>query len=196
MRRQAGIGALLLICVGIVLGATVFRSDIAQATGLAQSVTVNNTPAQAVPVTQQGTATVRVTNERTQPLPTSDVNAPARTPVKVATRVDVQAAAVDLYTVPSGKRLVLEYIDAGGVSAVGPIGARFDIRHPDFHDPDILNFPLTVMQFPTPPAFQEYAMSEEVTIYLGAGETIEWRGGANPSGYLDINLYGYLVDAA
>jgi hypothetical protein len=37
MKHQAGIGALLLLCVGIVLGATVFRADIAQATGLAQS---------------------------------------------------------------------------------------------------------------------------------------------------------------
>jgi hypothetical protein len=75
MKRQTGIGALLLVSVGVVLGATVFRSDIAQATGLAQSVTVNNTPAQAVPVREQnldgsgnikvheqGTASVNVTN--------------------------------------------------------------------------------------------------------------------------------------
>jgi hypothetical protein len=75
MKRQAGIGALLLACVGLVLGATVLRSDIAQATGLAQSVTVNNTAAQAVPVREQnldgqnirvheeGTAAVRSADE-------------------------------------------------------------------------------------------------------------------------------------
>jgi hypothetical protein len=71
MRKQAGIGALLLVCVGVVLGATVFRSDIAQATGLAQSITVNNTAANpvpvdvtntSVPVHEQGTANVSVTN--------------------------------------------------------------------------------------------------------------------------------------
>jgi hypothetical protein len=74
MRQRALIGALGLVLVGVVLGATVFRSDIAQATGLAQSVTVNNTPAQAVPVREQnldganikvheqGTANVNVTN--------------------------------------------------------------------------------------------------------------------------------------
>jgi len=56
MRRRALIGALLLIGVGVVLGATVFRTDIAQATGLAQSVTVDNTPAQAVPVREQNLA--------------------------------------------------------------------------------------------------------------------------------------------
>ena len=75
MRRQAIIGALLVFGVGVVLGTTVFRADIAQATGLAQSITVNNTPAQAVPVREQnldssqnvkvheqGTANVNVTN--------------------------------------------------------------------------------------------------------------------------------------
>jgi hypothetical protein len=53
MKRHAGIGALLLVCVGVVLGATVFRSDIAQATGLSQSVTVENTAANPVPVREQ-----------------------------------------------------------------------------------------------------------------------------------------------
>jgi len=62
MRRQATLGALLLVTLGIVLGATVFRSDIAQATGLAQSVTVNNTASNPVPVREQGTANVNVTN--------------------------------------------------------------------------------------------------------------------------------------
>jgi hypothetical protein len=74
MRQKAVISGLVLIAVGVVLGATVFRTDIAQATGLAQSVTVTNTPAQAVPVREQnldggnikvheqGTANVNVTN--------------------------------------------------------------------------------------------------------------------------------------
>src|SRR6476646_207934 len=53
MQLPALIGALLLVGVGVVLGVTVFRSDIAQATGLAQSVTVDNTPAQADQVREQ-----------------------------------------------------------------------------------------------------------------------------------------------
>jgi len=55
MRRRAIIAALLPVSVGIVLGATVFRTDIAQATGLAQSVTVDNTAANPVPVKEQNT---------------------------------------------------------------------------------------------------------------------------------------------
>jgi hypothetical protein len=55
MRRRAMIGWLLLIGVGVVLGTTVFRIDIAQATGRAQSVTVDNTTANPVPVREQNT---------------------------------------------------------------------------------------------------------------------------------------------
>jgi hypothetical protein len=62
MKSGAMIGAALLLAAGVVLGATVFRTDIAQATGLAQSVTVDNTAANPVPVHEQGTAQVRVTN--------------------------------------------------------------------------------------------------------------------------------------
>jgi hypothetical protein len=53
MRQRATIGALGLVLVGVVLGATVFRADIAQATGLSQSVTVENTAANPVPVREQ-----------------------------------------------------------------------------------------------------------------------------------------------
>jgi hypothetical protein len=55
MRRRAIIGALLLIVLGVALGATVFRTDIAQATGLAQAVTIDNTSANPVPVREQNT---------------------------------------------------------------------------------------------------------------------------------------------
>ena len=51
--RGTQLAALLLVAVGVTLGATVFRTDIAQATGLAQAVTVSNTPAQPVPVREQ-----------------------------------------------------------------------------------------------------------------------------------------------
>src|SRR5436190_962640 len=56
MARKPIIGALLLVAVGVVLGTTVFRDDIAQATGLApapSSVVVVNTAAQAVPTREQ-----------------------------------------------------------------------------------------------------------------------------------------------
>src|SRR5262245_9778400 len=56
MRRRAIIGALLLIVVGVALGTTVFRDDIANARSLAQAVTIDNTTANPVPVREQNTA--------------------------------------------------------------------------------------------------------------------------------------------
>jgi hypothetical protein len=101
MRRRAIIGALLLIGVGVALGATVFRTDIAQATGLApapSNVVVSNTPAQAVPnreqnldgsgnikVHEQGTANVNVTNSSLSVAPESPITAGGGSTTCVAT---------------------------------------------------------------------------------------------------------------
>jgi hypothetical protein len=106
MRRQATTGALLLIAVGVVLGSTVFRSDIAQATGLAQSVVVSNTASNPVPVHEQGTASVSVVDNHE--------------PFQQALNVNLDGgdfSGTDLFTVPEGKRLVLQYI---AVSAAVP----------------------------------------------------------------------------
>jgi hypothetical protein len=91
MRRRIIGGSLLLIMVGVVLGATVFRTDIAQATRLAQSVVIANTPAQAVPVREQA----------------------ALQPVEAQTAATFESGAsfsndVTLYTVPAGKTLVID----------------------------------------------------------------------------------------
>jgi hypothetical protein len=124
MRQKAVISGLLLIAIGVVLGATVFRTDIAQATGLAQSVTVNNTPAQAVPVREQnldggnikvreqGTVAVRSANEE----------------VAFTTHVEgTGQCEIDLYTVPAGKQFILEWVGAL-TGAVGLLRADAEIR--------------------------------------------------------------------
>jgi len=68
MRRRTVMGALFLIGIGVVLGATVFRTDIARATGLARAAAPVNivSPLDAqgnVNVHEQGTANVNVTND-------------------------------------------------------------------------------------------------------------------------------------
>ncbi len=142
MQRPALIGAFLLVGVGVVLGATVFRADIAQATGLAQSVTVNNTAADPVPVREQnldgggrirvheaGTANVNVTNsalsvDGTVGIDQSangvhEVNSVASAPFSRTAFASFGSgnpgafnAEVDLYTVPSGQRVVVTYAAA------------------------------------------------------------------------------------
>jgi hypothetical protein len=141
MRQRAIIGALLLIGVGVVLGATVFRTDIAQATGLAQSVTVNNTPSQAVPVREQNLdggsikvreqGTVRVTPPLWQGTPYVDTN------------VVFGSGCEAFKEVPAGKVLYVQHAIAsfnvapgqGGTAAVGvtPLGGSEDFIYLPTH---------------------------------------------------------------
>ena len=120
MRRHVIIGGLLLIGLGVILGATVFRTDIAQATGLAQAVTVSNTPAQAVPVREQntdssaggaiavheqGTVKVSVSNNSSDNVPyqhTIDFN-----PDATICGSNLLVCRVEFPAVPPGKRLIL-----------------------------------------------------------------------------------------
>src|SRR6266566_3412669 len=119
MRRQAGLTALLLVSVGVVLGATVFRSDIAQATGLAQDVTVNNTPAQAVPVREQNldaSGNIRVHEQGVVRDDHTNITFHAQTNSGTPTN----CLNNDIYTVPAGKQFVAQFMSinsATGTSA-------------------------------------------------------------------------------
>jgi len=78
MRRRAGL-AVLIILAGMVLGATMFREQVAQAAAAVLKVQVVNTSTSPVPVHEQGTANVNVTNPTGSPVPvasqgTTDVN--------------------------------------------------------------------------------------------------------------------------
>jgi hypothetical protein len=141
MRRRTMIGAFLLVGLGALLGTTVLRDDIAQATGLAQSVTVNNTAANPVPVQEQnldgsnirvheeGTAGVNVTNTSLAVNGTvginpnangvQEVNSVAFRPFSEQESTTFGAgnpgafnAIVDLFTVPAGERVVITYAAA------------------------------------------------------------------------------------
>jgi hypothetical protein len=119
MRRQAGLMALLLVSVGVVLGVTVFRSDIAQATGLAQSVTVDNTPAQAVPVREQdldASGNIRVHEQGVVRDDHTNITFHAQTDSGTPTN----CLNDDIYTVPAGKQFVAQFVSinsATGTSA-------------------------------------------------------------------------------
>jgi len=77
-----------------------------------KEVKVINTPAEAVPVAVQGTPSVTVGNAPSQPVPTRGVDEPARQPVQrtglLIFAAGDQIKEQTLYTVPAGKRLVIE----------------------------------------------------------------------------------------
>jgi hypothetical protein len=119
MRRRATISALLLVGVGVVLGTTVFRADLAEATGLAQSVTVNNTTNNPVPVKEQNLdgQNIRVHEEGT-------ANVQPKT-----------ADASDWYGVETGA-LSHEHVLSGGPIFASLIVVNLDpqVRSVDFRD--------------------------------------------------------------
>jgi hypothetical protein len=205
MRRKGIIGALLLIAVGVALGATVFRTDIAQATGLAQAVTVDNTTANPVPVREQnldargninvheqGTASVNVTNSSlavheqgtaaVHEQGTANVNvvsssvpvSQAGAPVTIELNTDIT------YTVPAGKRFVIQYLNGGNAPSDPDTGLHVSGT-----------VPLQVYQFvgTKSPATGNYLVSEPVAITVDPGNKLVMSNG----GFL--NVCGYLINA-
>jgi hypothetical protein len=181
MKRQAGIGALLLVCVGVVLGATVFRSDIAQATGLAQSVTVNNTAAQAVPVREQNLdgGNIKVHEQGTVSVRSADKEVSV-TAVGFADLTDTCGG--HLYTVPAGKQLVIKYISGFGNAITGnpPTNASGIIYTGDTPTNDTLT---VVFQ---EQAHHTFSTSESVNYVVPPGSEINFLGvleGASHCGF-------------
>jgi hypothetical protein len=79
MRRRALISALMLIGVGVFLGTTVFREDIARAAQIVSAEIVSPLDAQGnLKVAEQGTADVRITNRTVTVTGTVDVNVTTR----------------------------------------------------------------------------------------------------------------------
>lgn len=196
MQRRALIGALLLVAVGVALGATVFRTDIAQATGLAQSVTVSNTAAQAVPVREQnldagnikvheqGTVKVNSTDNPAQPF-----------------RIDL-GFGTDSFTVPANKRLVIQEV-TGRVSADGDhrsVGGimRLDVQtaaglflRPLFFADDGYFYRPDVPD-------TNFVVTEQTTVYVEPGQKMApffIIGGVNSNDLIgEMTIIGYLVD--
>ena len=115
MPRQAIIGALLLIGVGVVLGTTVFRADIAQATGLAQSVTVANTTTNPVPVAVQGQTELVVQHTFTGPAAVGNIDVSKYKEIRVAFNPNGVTCAIASLTI-TGPAGALDEMEACGAT--------------------------------------------------------------------------------
>jgi hypothetical protein len=110
MRRRAGL-AVLIVLAGMVLGATVFREQVAQAALAALNVKIVNPPTSPVPVHEQGTANVNVTNPASSPVPV----APQGTQNVNVTNGSLTVGAPAAVT-SGGQRL---QVDSGVTSPIG-----------------------------------------------------------------------------
>jgi hypothetical protein len=208
----------------MILGATVFRDQVAGTTALAEEVTVNNTPAQAVPVREQnldangniaiheqGTAQVAGTigidpsansvvigNSASDPVPVA-LQPPPLEPVQETVTVGLGTGETDdqepLFTVPAGKRLIVDFVSANGalganalVLAEVKVGSGLFVPR--------VTLPLSKTRDSGP-----FLAAEAVTLYAEAGETVFARFVHNPGGTSSVSLVahftvaGHLVDA-
>jgi hypothetical protein len=197
MRRQLIGGSLLLIVIGVVLGATVFRTDIAQATGLAQAVTVSNTASNPVPVREQNLDGGNIKVHEQGTVRVDDGSAPLERTFFVQAEQGVLVTISPAVQV--GHRFVARYLSATMYSnnSSFPLTAGactlFLKRAGDF--------PLQIGAFSGQVNFQhQWGLSEEVNIPVDAGGELslacEFQGSVEPSTVLAGVLSGTLIPAA
>jgi hypothetical protein len=191
VRRRAIIGALLLIGVGVIVGATVFRTDIAQATGLAQSVTVDNTSANPVPVREQnldGNGNVKVREQGTV-----RVDA-ASTPARDAFERELVIHTLDeCFTVPTRVRLVIQEVSGTALVDTGE-SSGWVIQVAFGSNPNVHFYFTPDTRLPGEgPGFEQLLFSEPTTIYADGGSTfcaLDYNGDQVTS---TVAIAGYTV---
>ena len=157
-----------------------------------QNVKVINTPEQPVPVT----GTVSVSNLGGSPLPVQDVDSPGRQPVTAEGSCSDSGCTDTVYTVPAGKRLVVEYASITATIPPGKVARWRLFTNNAGQQGAELNFPLT-----QPPAIfgalSQSTAGQQVRLYAEAGSDVRMNGttsdNATPSTYI-FSISGYLVD--
>jgi hypothetical protein len=194
--RKAVLSCVLLVLGSMVLGATVFREQMAQAAQAILPVRVMNTDSQPVPVTGTvslgGTTSVEVADDR-EPF---------------ETRVDASADPGDFverasFTVPADKRLVVEFMSVVvtvptgqvplvGVNAdTGALGFVMPLQFQGTQATSVGTFDhytgaTKILDFAEPEEFYDIFMSRDSSTVAGP-----------PPGRASMSVYlsGYLLDA-
>ena len=121
------------------------------------NVEVVNAPSEPVPVA----GTININNLSTDPIPVRDVDISARLPVQFN----------ELYTVPSGRRLVIEYIsiDVAASAMCGLMTAALKQEGIVLHlyNPTFVGI-LTI----GPSTAYKYGLSQETRAYIGPNRTV------------------------
>jgi hypothetical protein len=167
-------------------------------------VIVDNLPSAPVPVA----GSVSVTNSSALPLSVRDVDKNSRQPFSHLISLGFLPGTLDTspnpvpafgsYTVPVGKRLVIE--DASAVVHV-PVGQKAHINMrliaPN-GDPFLVRYRHLTLTFQMSDSPTDiFVAGEPVRIYLDAGARVEALGrrtGVGGSGFVELVIYGYLVD--
>ncbi len=167
------------------------------------TVSVGNTPT----VTIGGTPGVTVANGPTQPVPTTNRVGPGFQPVSLQPPVTVSANTENgwngnFYTVPAGKRLVIDYIGAACATPVGENVLGIVVEAMPSSGP-ATSLAIAPAGSPTvyldAPQLQAIMVSQKVEMFANAGDSITvgvfTNGGPSGASFANITVNGYLVDS-
>ncbi len=168
------------------------------------TVGIGNTPT----VTIGGTPGVTVANDATQPVPTANQVGPGFQPVSLQPVISVLANAENgwagnFFTVPAGKRLVIDYIGAACLTPIGKTVLAIAVDALPANSGGTTSSAFAPAGSPTvyqdSPAFQAAVVSQKVEMFANAGDTITigvfTNGGPSAASFTNISVNGYLVDA-
>ena len=200
MKRNQILAVSLTIMAAAV---TVQSAFSAQTSPPGPDVRVINTQTNPVPVTLTGNLAVDTSTNA--PLLVRDVDNPARQPViRLADDVNVLVgetqASKQMYTVPAGKRLVIEFVSVR--TFVDPGQKVFvEVGVSDGQTSYDINLaPTLVGKFPAGNSGlfgDRSAISQQTRLYANAGDTVHafvQKNDDTGAGQANINVTGYLVD--
>jgi hypothetical protein len=129
------------------------------------------------------------------PLPVQDIDSPGRQPVTAEGSCSDSGCSDTVYTVPAGKRLIVEYASITANIPPGKV-ARWRLFANNGGQQVELNFPLT-----QPPVIfgvlSQSTAGQQVRLYADAGSEVRMNGttsdNGTPSNYI-FSISGYLVD--
>lgn len=176
-----------------------------KAAGNVMQVFVTNTTSNPVPTTVQGVAhvvgTVALSNDANNPLPVHEVSASVRTPVQFTNGLSFansqdEAVSPDLYTVPAGKRLVVQSIIVSSFQV--PTGQKIVemALSQKFDD----KFPVTLAYTGTDDGgYEHYVGNFSGTLYISAGKILRMYAQRSSTAGVcaaSMTVAGYLEDAS
>lgn len=168
-----------------VLAATTPQTAHTQSSPTGPNVRVINTPAEPVPVMLLGPASI----DTSAPLPFRDVDNPARHAVQ--TRITGSGTS---YTVPDGKRLVIEFVSGEMFSIAGVITAAVVETHLDGNEVFHRFPPTRSIETPGSPSIATFGQMSR--IYADGGTEVSVSAASVPQDTVGVaaSISGYLVD--
>lgn len=184
----AAVGLIILVLI------VTITTNMGNAAPPTQNVNVVNTPN----VNVSNTPNVQVGNTTTNPVPTRDVDNPARQPFQIGLGISVangNLTANGSFTVPAGKQLVIEFVSA--LAAISS-GQKLTLQFSTTGGGAPVAFTLPAfLQGTFGGTVDDYAVAQQMRVYADPGTSVQFvltQNNTTAGALADIGVSGYLVN--